>query len=202
MCHFLLISTVADFSAWGLFEIVIKLSVWIDPTAHSKVCSIWVMTLTRGPTFGRGAWQSLRPQTGSHSKPAYHQKTDPTWLCNAHADCRLSLSVSVSTSDPLITCSHQVGILARVSSVVVERPSQLLWACCLSLNASSLAGDFCVEKFYLTEVDVVGQQVWETQKRYWYGDMEQIASDCSFRVVADRNSLSTYILFDLVAKSN
>ena len=118
MCYFLLISTVADFSAWGLFEIVIKLSVWIDPTAHSKVCSIWVMTLTRGPTFGRRAWQSLRPQTGSNSKPAYHHKTDPTWLCDAHADCRLSLSVSVSTSDPLITYSDQGGILARVSSVV------------------------------------------------------------------------------------
>ena len=38
--------------------------------------------------------------------------------------------------------------------MVVERPSQLLWACCLSLNASSLAGDFCVERFYLTEVDM------------------------------------------------
>ena len=107
---------------------------------------------TRGPTFGRGAWQSLRPQTDSNSKPAYHHKTDPTWLCNAHADYRLSLSVSVSTSDPLITCSLQGGILARVSSVVVERPLPLLWACCLSLNASSLAGDFCVEKFYLTGV--------------------------------------------------
>ena len=128
--------------------------------------------------------------------------THATWLCNAHADCRLSLSVSVSTSDPWITCSHQGGILARVSSVVVERSSQLLRACCLSLNASSLAGDFCVEEFYLTEVDVVGQQVWETQKRYWYGDMEQIAIDCSFQVGADRNSLSKFILFDLVAKSN
>ena len=39
------------------------------------------------------------------------------------------------------------------------------------------------------------------KKRYWYGDMEQIAIDCSFRVEVDRNSLSTFIQFDLVANT-